>query len=358
MRQRFAWRWPFRQQQDNLYPIVSGRELYEDVKSVTGLAKYPIVTLSNYICANSTSTPPDADPSAQEITERLLVDGSLIRFDKQWVSHLTCVAHDEIEQLIPGDGPFNQYTRVCFTYNPEQPESEDEAAEEMVEAKFEPVEKDERDRPGTWTRRVYGDGEDTVTFAEYGIDPARLEVYPNGLGLLFDNQWGYQRLEEIGRTLKGQTTGAAMKALVYGYVRNPGMAKDELNNDEFVAVVPGDLRVDRLGNTTVLDALRAEFELKLPIYLANMNIANMQYNPDRPVGEFLIKLMEPMMRFVDETRRKVANVLEGFGTSVEFEKLYVSSVQDRTAEFLLLQSAFASGVITQQEFAVKAARLI
>lgn len=364
MRQRYSWRWPFRQQPKHPYPVVSGRELYEGAAdSVTGLAYYPVVTLSNYVCANSITQPDPPEFTAQEITERLLVDGSLIRYKDEWVGHLTCVEKDEIRQLIPDNKPFTGlHTEVCWNYYPSEAESVEQSIEATEDEGYgisDDYKDDDRNIAGTWTRRVFAADADTPTSVTYGIQPSELQmIYFNGLGLLYPNQGQYHRLEEIGRTLKGQTTGAAMKALVHGYIRNAGMAKDQLNNDEFVAVLPGDLRVDRMSETGVLDSLRAEFDMKLPLYLASMNIADMAYKPDRPVGQFLTLLMEPMMRYVEETRTRVRDVLEIFGASIEFEKIFISSVQDRTAEFLLLQQARAADVITAQEFKDKAARLV
>ena len=335
----FSWRWPFKRADSaRPYTIDTGSELYEQF-SITGLNKLPVTIFSNYICAQAVVTAPSTEPAPgieamtlSEVTAHRLINGSFVWLNDggwQLLDNLREVCRNKVVQLLEDVqllGRTGKLTNVYRVYvrKPLYKEPENEALEQADLAGYQWVVTDidamtDKPVPNTVPRTLPDNA---------------LHVFDYGLGILYPNQWTYKRLEEIEVSMRKLQSGPGIKTLLHGFVRNPEGAKAELNSeDSTVSILPGELKVDRMTETSGTQALKTEFDILLALYFADMNITDTAYQPDRPVASDRYLTMGPMLRAVEEYRREIREIMSIWGMEVEYEKLYTMSVADRRMEY-------------------------
>lgn len=315
------------------YPVVSGRQVFEE-RSITGLNRLPVVIHANAI--NKGATEQGTDPTVPEITERVLVDGTLLDVGGVIRTNILAVRRPDNEtpgsvvEVFPRDGmdrPVDIH-RHWYTLDGIQWFYQD------------------MDKTGAL------EGQPTLVESD-------VRVIWNGTGILEPTQWTYRRLEQIENSVRRLQTGAGLKTILHGMIRNIQQTKDALNDEgEDIAVVSGDTKVDRATSTNQIDKLESERKALLALYYQAVNITDTTYQPDRPSGADRQLQLAPQARFIEAQREIISRVMrEWYGVNVEFSQLHTASVQDRTMEYQLLVQLRDAMVITAEEFSEKAKKL-
>lgn len=321
--------------EDHEYEIITGREIFEQM-SYTGLNRTPIMKLMSFITAGIVieGSPPPFD--VVETAERLLVDGSFAVFiTSQFATEdngdfIEDVCHVEpglIYQMLrdKGDerGRLLKDTRRVY---------------KLEGATWEIWDEENRNNTG-WTK-----------VADVAECPAEFILpYENGCGLLYPVQNLYHRLEELQCTIRGQSTSDALRTIISGFVGNLDSVEAAFMSGRKVLNIPGNVTVTRLRSTEAVSQLLEESH-------------DLERKYDEGVNDYLAAedtvesgvarrlKMSPMLQFVKNQRARLVDIFDPFSVVLNFDKVQVQTVDERTAEYNLLKLMRDDGVIDDTEF--------
>ncbi len=316
------------------YERVSGRELYE-ARSITGLNRMPVTILSGFVLSGAVVTG-NIPFKLEELAESLMVDGS------------TFVLNGKIE----GDIIYSDQHKIIQQFENREVNSTEQTITRVYSHKN-----------GKWTM---------VDYAHYGTE-AQMKVerrtVPNGAivyvynavspsGILEPVQDVYHRIEEIMRTVRSWQTGASTKTIVSGHVRDRDGAAAAMQGDDQVVFFPGDISVNRAGNTATVDQLTSEYGTLLPLWQQLTHYVDVTSPVQRPSGADRQLVMAPMRRYIDSVKGQITDVLAMYGAAWSSDRLHTTDVNERLLELSLLRELKNDNVIDQSVFTDQAQKLI
>lgn len=326
----------------NAFPVQLGREIFDEL-SQTALNFIPVNKLLAFISAGM-SFKGDAPFDPGDIAERLLVDGSIayLHNNEEFLPDILKmtakkkVAIEFIQALRPND-------------DPEKPRIFDQRRKWTI------------DKEGKiWTavnQKLDGEEWKDVANTSSTTKAEDMFTWPNRLGILYPPQHLYHRLEEIEETVRFQTGKSAMSMIVAGYVGDITQAQKEFESDSAVKFVPGDVTVSRVHATEAVTHLLANMIELLEKYReATFDFVARDNAPESGTARRLF--MAPMLQFVKVQRKMIDDIFKPFEVTFEFDKVQVTTVDERQAEFTLLKDLKDSDVLTPEAFKTKALDLV
>lgn len=299
-----------RPKRNDYYPVYTGRMIYDQL-TMSGLNRVP-VEMHKYRALRGFETNGALPIKGETMLELLLVEGSPVfhwNEEAEWepVTNLIQADREDVYQLICGETyilrHFRQAGKSWRIY----------------------------DTPlGEWS--AYGRESEKVVAT---IAADELLVYENGRGIVYPNQWMYQRLEEIRWGIRQETSDFALSLLIIGMVSpNPEIALARLEAGKRIANIPGQgAQVERVGDSRIPDQLSAEYKDLEAEYFRACYLFDTSNQPERPVGLDLQLRLEPQAAFVEDLRRKIVETyaMLGYMEEISFTPLETQTVQDKAA---------------------------
>ena len=316
------------------YLPLSGRELYES-RSITGLNRIPIITLTGFVLSGARVSGSVPVP-LETIVEAMLIDGPVVLIGGEMASDIVESRPNSFTQL------FRDVTLAGSTMD---------------------IHRVYQRTPAGWAYvdyRHYG-GKDQTVIAQGDLPADAVTYWYNAVtptGILYPSQDTYHRIEEIARSIRTMQSGPSTKTIVGGHIRNQTQAAADLVGNDPVVFIPGDVTVDKMADTGVVNQLISEFDKLLPMWYQLTHIVDTASPIQRPSGADRQLVLAPMRRFVELLRDQITNVLAMFGASWSSERLHTTDVAERQAALLLLKDLRDSQVIDQAEFTDQAQKLV
>ena len=292
------------------YPVYTGRMIYDQL-TISGLNRVP-VEMHKYRALRGISA--DSLPvKPEEMVELLLVEGSPVfhwNEEAEWepITNIITADDESVYQLVMGERGYilRHYAR---------------GAEVWVIY----------DTPLEYWAASGKETDEAVGF----IPIADFRVYENGRGILYPNQWTYQRLEEIRWNILQETSDFALSLLIIGMVSpNPEDALAKLEAGRRIANIPGQgATVQRVGDSRIPDQLDAEYQRLESEYFRACYLFDMSQQPDRPVGLDLQLRLEPQSAYIEDLRRKMVEcyAMLDYTAPIRFAPVETLSMADKLA---------------------------
>lgn len=313
------------------YPVYTGRTIFEQL-TISGFNKAP-VNLHRTRALRGVKVDESAPDTPESVCNLLLIEGSPVyRWSEysEWepLTNIITATATEVWQLVESDMYSGYHNDKCvwrhFLNTGESWQIRD----------IKPT--------------MYG-MEAQIVREMPAIPTSDILVYENGRGILYDNQWTYQRLEEIGWELKRETSDFSLGIIIVGMVSpNPEDALEKLASGKRIANIPGQgAQIERVGDSRVHDQLRAEKQELARDYFRDCFLLDTADQPNRPVGLDLQLRLEPQTGFIEELRRKIAEVytMLGYSGELEFKRLETQTPQDRETEIRAVIQAVEAGLL-------------
>jgi hypothetical protein len=283
---------------------------------------------------------PDAPFDVADISERLLVDGTVIWYKPEgFLADIVSVTDDEIIMKIRSvDGML------------------------VVEKRRRMERFGDADKK-TWQmydeEKISGAVDWTIIreYEPFPDDPAQILIHENGVGILYYVQLLYQRIEEIQTQLRRESTSAKTKTFVSGFTGDRSKAENAMGDPNATAIfVPGNVTINSPYAAGVVTNLIAEKHDLLIQY--DENVMDFITNEASQMSGISRRLMmSPMLQFVKGVRKRLTDIFELYKIKLAFDKVQVQTVEERTSEYNLLKQMRDDTVLTPDEFIKRATEL-
>jgi len=331
-------------QTEHDYPIVTGREIYS-LMSITGLNRSPVNKLTAYIMAGEAlegeAQKPLTDIPPTTMAKHLLIDGSVAIFMGKFIYDIIYIDNDKVVTNIRDeDGVLlSGHRRVYIKFS------------NIV------IVIDQEIKNKEWTTT----SEMPFTASEAGVKTTdeMLFILPNDKGLLWPSQKTFFRLEEIEKTIKGETDSSALATIITGsYTGNMDQAKAAFAANKKRIFIPGaDIGVHNVFNGDAVEKLMVEHEGLLKLYRESMYD---YLSPDTITMSGVSRrlAMLPTLQFVSIQRKLLIDIYGEHGAALTFEPFSILDSQEKQTELANVQYAYDVGAITDDEFKVRIRHLM
>lgn len=307
------------------YPVWTGRVWFDQL-TMSGLNKVPTNMHTQRALRGFRADNLPVKP--QEVAELLLVEGSPVFYineEAEWecVENIITADDEDVYQLIQGERDwiirhFRLSGDSWLIYDT------------MLQ---------------TWTSSGAENQESS------GSKPAaEFRVYENGRGIIYPNQWMFQRLEEIRWGIRQETSDFALSLLIIGMVSpNPEAALAKLESGKRIANIPGagSVQIERVGDSRMPDQLSAEYKDLEAEYFRACFLFDTSNQPERPVGLDLQLRLEPQAAFVEDLRTKIVDVYRmlDYTGEIKFKPLETKTVADQNLAVSTYIAAVQAGIM-------------
>lgn len=321
------------------YPIKHGSDIYT-YNSMTGLAHSPLDDIDSYILGVVTdgTPPPPGDP--QEIPQfsvdpdrltrefnsagSVVFDRDTMRFqpyiyapsDREWIAYLPdtdgCLTlnamHENLDRVYSPNG------NLLYTL----------AGDNWVAQYL-----DADGKPKPWPDAIPTDAQ--------VIPAGRLIVVPNGRGLLYWGQKLFWRLEEIAETERTQMTGPNLVPVFTGDIPDRVTATMTLRTAQHAAFFPGDVRIDRVVSTALVEMLKSWYDARRQDWLNGLHAIDLE-TVQRPVAAYGSQQMMSLLRYANRIRSKLKEFYSvNFGETIGFDRIITLSGDELAKQIAALQ---------------------
>ena len=315
------------------YPVYSGRTIYEQL-TISGMNRLPITMLEDRGCLGAVPSAPPPIPVKHTFNERLVSGGMAARWDehKEWtfLANLIKVTKRKIVQQIFRDDDNSGVFFLIYT--------------KMDEG---------------WVAELFEESDSGATLSSVEDTPKvkikdnELVVLPGDKGLLYPNQWQYQRLEEIRWSIRKETSDFALSLLLIGHIsQNTTADVEALESGKRIAAIPsGGVQVQRVGDSRVVDQLAQEYKDIAIEYFRAMHLFDASKQPDRPVGIDLQLRLQPQVSYIENLRLEIELFYSMFPQpiTIQWRTLTTLTPQDKQIALGNIETSRAAGYITADE---------
>ncbi len=326
---------------ESAYKVKTGREIYEEI-SLTGINRAVIDSLGAFVVGEShvetsgASLWPEIPP--EDLVNAFLVDGSFA---------MRVVAEEEMQKNEKLDEPY-QFLEDCI-----------EIHRRLV---TQALRDKESDQPNGLTRvwqqtnkdwvvrdvENYGEkNERIISTTRYPLDA--FYPYPNGLGILYWNQYTYRRIEEIEDSIRKQTGKAALSLILTGYLGDITQARTAFESGGEVIHLPGNPTVTRVASTDTVNQLISSGDKLMRLFLKNTHQIEISETSDMS-GVSRRLAMTPMLHFIKLVQTQLGKIYEDIGYTASFLGLNVTTPEERIAELDFFKRGFDEGHIYEDEY--------
>lgn len=332
---------------DDGFRMMSGREIYNQI-SLTGINRAIIDSLTAFIVGESqikrigNSPWPEIPPDA--MCEHYLVDGSFaIRIMSE-------------EEMAKNEKLDNNY----------------EFLTDLKEVHKRLVVQILRDSNGTptnvsrvWQRTeidwVVRDVENYGAKAQRVLATERYPLeaflpYPGGYGIIFWNQYTYQRIEEIEYNIRKQTGKASLQFFLTGYLGNVEQARTEIAGGGEIIHLPGNPTITRAASSGTTDQLERDGLKLMALFLKNTHQVEISETSTMS-GVSRRLAMTPMLHYIKLVQVKLQEIYETIGYNMKTQGLRITTPDERSAELDFLQRGLHEGIIDQETYNTSAEAL-
>lgn len=322
------------------YPVYTGWHLFEQL-TMSGLNKVP-TNMHTQRALRGFRADGDLPYKPQYVAEALLVEGSPV-FHLEPESEVGPPEWECLHNIITADE--DDIYQMLMPYTEYNPNSDCVIRHYHLAGE-------------TWTIRdtqmqqwASSGMENEETSGTVPADDLR--VYENGRGIIYPNQWMFQRLEEIRWGIRQETSDFALSILLIGMVSpNPEASLAKLQNGARIANIPGggQVQVARVGDSRIPDQLAEEYKTLEAEYFRACFLFDTSNQPERPVGLDLQLRLEPQAAFVEDLRGHIVNVyrLLDYTGEIKFKPLETKTVADQNLAATTVINLVAAGLMTSQ----------
>jgi hypothetical protein len=326
------------------WPWKPGRDIYQE-RSLTGLNKVPVRSHEAYVLGGLQMATESMPLPIKRLTEGLIVDGTIV------IEKIHAPGGDIVESKF--------LTGIL------------EARPEFVLQKLPGLSKNGRVvhrefvlENTTWTVTDYEDyerakatGESPERVAQTEIPKDDLYVYPNGIGIIAEAQDTFKRLEEIERKVR-RTTNKAVQIIIAGHVGDVEQAKEAVSDEDSDTVLfPDDVEVKLVASTALVDQFHSDFNTLMPLYNIMTNMV--AYEDSANESGYARRLrMAPMLYYIKDLRGIIVEIMKDHGTTVEFDRIVVTTVDERLSEVNFLREIHNDGAIDRDELLDRERKLL
>lgn len=309
------------------YPIQIGRDIFNAV-SLTGLNRSPVDDLVSYALGGLRVNGNPILP-VETMAYAFVVDGSAVIVGAE-----TGAPYLMENAYCPDENTIIQYHRDkhgCLTLKAE--------CDDMERVHSEPLTSVWRLGENGWSETVYEYTAVEVKVTDGATLPAEaLTAIPNGRGILYWAQHVYHRMEELRGQWREVLMGAGKTIVSGSGVGDEDTVRAAANSAKRLLAFPGQVQVDRVTSTAEADMLNSEYQSLKEDWLAALN-AMEQDTPNRPVASDRELRMAAMLQFVRRVRNKLDEFYAPYGVALTFDRLVVTSPDDRLKEMDIIDRA-------------------
>jgi hypothetical protein len=309
------------------YPIQIGRDIFNAV-SLTGLNRSPVDDLVSYTLGGLRVAGDPVLP-VETMAYAFVVDGSAVIVGAE-----TGAPYLMENAYCPDENTIIQYHRDkhgCLKLVAE--------CEDMERVHAEPLTSVWRLTAAGWVETVFEYTQSEIKVST-GVTKKKNELtaIPNGRGILYWAQHVWHRLEELRGQWREVLMGAGKTILSGDGVGDEDSVRQAANSAKRLMAFPGQVQVDRVTSTAEADMLNSEYASLKEDWLAALN-AMEQDTPNRPVASDRELRMAAMLQFVRRVRGKLTEFYEPYGVTLTFDRLVVTSPDDRIKEMDIIDRA-------------------
>lgn len=311
----------------------TGRKIFETM-SKTNLNRSPIINLKAQILAGLVIKG-DTPFLVSETTEHLLVDGSIVLYDGEFLKDLTYIKLNIVIQAIRDKETGKIVRHIRRVY--------------------------ERTNKG-WI--IYDEKRGNKGWELNGkakpLPVDAIQVFINGEGILYWPQNVFHRIEEIEQTVRGQTGKSALAMYIIGFMGDMQQLDEQLAlNPTVISIpgVPGSTKIERVHSTEAVTHLMKEMGWLLERW-RDSTFDPIIGEDNAESGVARRHRMKKMLEFIKGERTNLQEIYKPYGVTFAFDKIEVMTVQERTLEYALAKSMFDDKVITKTQFKEKSQTLL
>lgn len=330
----------------NRFPLLLGRQIY-NMFSLTTESRNPVEDLVAYGTAGAIMSKPVDGLDLEELFLSRVVEGGLVVYD----------ADLPARRIVPFS-----YVKDARTWHKYIPNAKGGIEIAMVR-------EDDMDtvysKGGTLEYRLDEGGEFWIPrmldktlkpcddklpddFAD-PVPAKKIRVFPGGRGVAYWGQNALHRMEELAETMRRVMSGPNLLPIISGNVGGPAEVDAAFNTAKRVIVFPGDIKIDRVISTAIIQQLVSEDGIATSRWYRALKVVEPD-SPGRPVAAHTAMRMTPMLKYIQRAQDFVKAVVSALGGEVTFAAINVLTVDERQKLYDLYKQMVSVGDMTPDEF--------